>query len=569
MKMTRLLSTLVCGIVLLCGATPVENARPIRVACIGDSITARRGSSKGPESENYPEVMARFLEEALPGAFEVANFGIGGTTGWVCSNPWWNETRFDMLARVRAFQPDILIVMFGVNDCAQWQREGYVNAFAYPWDRGMVEGFLMPKLIDTLPNKPRVIWGTPSWVWGKTAGYRWSTDWPGAESRMASYMVGKDLAFSLSARKMLESALGTPVPCVDVYALTHKKEAWYSAKAGSDGIHPNREGFTAIARAFADAVLETVKSCKISPSDLPTLKELRTKPQAVEVKANLTAIQRAIDAALPGDTIRVAPGKCVLGATPIRIYGKKNLTLEGRGTQLAHDTSTTGRVVEVYSSEGITIRGFSVSGGRVASRKEVPVWPDAKGTWNQTGGGGGFLVIGNRNTVADCTFDDCQASDNLHWAETGGGALAVIGGGNLIENCRVTDCASFARTPTWSRCGGGGIFVRGPESRGVTNVVRNCTVTRCRHETMSSGLAFGSGGGIWTGTSYGKPAAVLRVENCTVTGNTVSCTHPKMRPYVGDAADVGGYRLVLENVKTTSVGPESVLSLPDPPPNKK
>ena len=24
--------------------------------------------------------------------------------------------------------------------------------------------------------------------------------------------------------------------------LTHKKEAWYSAQAGSDGIHPNRLG---------------------------------------------------------------------------------------------------------------------------------------------------------------------------------------------------------------------------------------------------------------------------------------------------------------------------------------
>ena len=67
----------------------------------------------------------------------------------------------------------------------------------------------------------------------------------------------------------------------------------------------------------------------------------------------------------------------------------------------------------------------------------------------------------------------------------------------------------------------------------------------------------------------GKPAAVLRVEDCTVTGNAVSCAHPKARPYVGDAADVGGYRLVLENVKTSSAGPESVLSLPDPPPEKK
>lgn len=36
------------------------------------------------------------------------------------------------------------------------------------------------------------------------------------------------------------------------------------------------------------------------------------------------------------------------------------------------------------------------------------------------------------------------------------------------------------------------------------------------------------------------------------------------RPYVGDAADVGGYRLVLKNVKTTTQGPESVLCLPDP-----
>src|SRR6056297_1224323 len=70
------LSFFIAGILCLASDTSAfaDDTSPIRVACLGDSITA--GARVDAKSESYP---AR-LQELLGDNFEVRNFGIGGAT---------------------------------------------------------------------------------------------------------------------------------------------------------------------------------------------------------------------------------------------------------------------------------------------------------------------------------------------------------------------------------------------------------------------------------------------------------------------------------------------------------
>ena len=74
---------------------------PIRVACVGDSITAESG---------YPSDL-----QALLGAnYTVGNFGSSGSTVSLNSwKPYMNQTEFQ---RALDFNPDIVIIMLGTND---------------------------------------------------------------------------------------------------------------------------------------------------------------------------------------------------------------------------------------------------------------------------------------------------------------------------------------------------------------------------------------------------------------------------------------------------------------------
>jgi lysophospholipase L1-like esterase len=81
--------------------TVKSESGPIRVACVGDSITERSW---------YP-VKLRLL---LGDNYTVANFGVSGSTVSLDSKiPYMNQTEFQMAIQ---FQPDIVIIMLGTND---------------------------------------------------------------------------------------------------------------------------------------------------------------------------------------------------------------------------------------------------------------------------------------------------------------------------------------------------------------------------------------------------------------------------------------------------------------------
>jgi len=83
-------------------------SKVIKVACIGDSITAGHGLEK--EEQKYPYLLGKKLG---PG-FVVENYGADGRAVLKRSNaPYWKDPGFE---KSKESLPDIVIIMLGTND---------------------------------------------------------------------------------------------------------------------------------------------------------------------------------------------------------------------------------------------------------------------------------------------------------------------------------------------------------------------------------------------------------------------------------------------------------------------
>lgn len=127
------------AIAILAGVTAYAS-QPIRVACIGDSIT--RGAGIGdPDMDSYPAVLQRMLGDG----FEVRNYGsdarIMSLEG---DHPYQKEHHY---AEAKAFLPDIVTIMMGTNDSKphNWNQE----LFRASYDQ-------MIKELKNLPSHPDI-----------------------------------------------------------------------------------------------------------------------------------------------------------------------------------------------------------------------------------------------------------------------------------------------------------------------------------------------------------------------------------------------------------------------------
>jgi lysophospholipase L1-like esterase len=83
---------------------PAALGHPVRVACVGDSITQGVGTLK-PAEGSYPAQ----LQTLLGAKWEVQNFGVGGRTMLRKADP------FDFNSALQS-APDVVIIAFGTND---------------------------------------------------------------------------------------------------------------------------------------------------------------------------------------------------------------------------------------------------------------------------------------------------------------------------------------------------------------------------------------------------------------------------------------------------------------------
>jgi acyl-CoA thioesterase I len=189
---------------------------PVRVACVGDSITFGSGV-EGRESNSYPAVLQRLLG----GNFEVQNFGVSGATLLKKGDhPYWNEEAFK---QATAFKPNIVVIKLGTNDSKPQNR---TNIAEFASDlRAMVDHFV------ALETKPRIYLCLPVPVF--------QTQWGINEESVANEVI--PAIKKVAAEKKLT--------VIDLHtALADKKEMF------PDDVHPNAVGAKLIAQTIHAAI---------------------------------------------------------------------------------------------------------------------------------------------------------------------------------------------------------------------------------------------------------------------------------------------------------------------------
>jgi type 1 glutamine amidotransferase/lysophospholipase L1-like esterase len=120
-------------------ASGQSNQGSIRVACIGNSITAGVGAASG---ESYPDQLGRMLG----GKWKVRNFGVSGSTLLNHGDkPYQKERAFHAALQ---YQPQVVIIMLGTNDTKP-QNWKFQDEFAADY-KDLVGQFAR------LPSKPRI-----------------------------------------------------------------------------------------------------------------------------------------------------------------------------------------------------------------------------------------------------------------------------------------------------------------------------------------------------------------------------------------------------------------------------
>jgi lysophospholipase L1-like esterase len=206
----------VCLGTALATATPIDPAKykePVRVACIGDSITQGSGSKGNP----YPKQ----LQQLLGDQWKVGNFGVSGRTLLRKGDfPYWNEKAYQ---NALAFKPDVVIIMLGTNDTKP-QNWKYETEFVADY-RDLVKSFL------ELESKPSVFICRPCPVIG-TGNYG---------------IAEKNIQEQIPRINALAEELKSGV--IDMHAALEKKPEMIP-----DRVHPNANGAGEMAKAAHTAL---------------------------------------------------------------------------------------------------------------------------------------------------------------------------------------------------------------------------------------------------------------------------------------------------------------------------
>lgn len=193
---------------------PAKYAGPVKVACVGDSITQGHGAGGQP----WPTQVGRMLGEK----WEVKNYGISGTTLMNSGDsPYQNQNAF---AAAKASQPDVVVIMLGTNDTKPQNWKNFEADYRKDY-ADLVRQF------SELPSKPRIFVCNPPYI---AKGGNW-----GINERDTKVQI--PVIASLANDKGLE--------VIDVHGALEGKDSLIP-----DNVHPNAAGQTAIAGAIYTAL---------------------------------------------------------------------------------------------------------------------------------------------------------------------------------------------------------------------------------------------------------------------------------------------------------------------------
>ena len=201
---------------LIFALSALSAGEKIRVACIGDSITAGAGV-KGRENF-YPSK----LQEKLGDAYEVRNFGVSGRT--MLSKGDSPYIKDGAWKRAQEFNPNIAIIKIGTNDT---KPQNMVHFAEFEADmKAMVE------TLQALPSKPKIYLAYPVCV----TRMCWGINDPCVRFKV---MPAVD---KIAKEKNLE--------IIDFYNPTFARFDLYA-----EGVHPNNAGADLLAEIAAAKIL--------------------------------------------------------------------------------------------------------------------------------------------------------------------------------------------------------------------------------------------------------------------------------------------------------------------------
>jgi lysophospholipase L1-like esterase len=198
----------------------VENSArplyPLRVACVGDSIT---------EGSGYPDDLRLLLGTD----YTVGNFGVSGSTVSLKSNkPYISQTTFQ---KAKAFLPTIVVIMLGTNDASP-ETYQYLEHSVDDYKQLVGE-------FQALPSGPEIWLVKPPPIYNSGPGPNNTNLVQGVIPNIEQ--VADELNLST----------------IDVYASLANHSEYFP-----DGIHPDSEGAKVIATEVYQAITFT---------DMPTL----------------------------------------------------------------------------------------------------------------------------------------------------------------------------------------------------------------------------------------------------------------------------------------------------------
>jgi len=181
---------------------------PIRVACVGDSIT---------EITGYPSD----LQSLLGSNYSVGNFGVSGSTVLLNSwKPYMNQSEFQ---KALEFQPDIVIIMLGTNDDLQMLRQ-YNASFEQDYAE-LITAF------QRLESRPQI----------------WIVKPPPILSNSPDLSISYFNEVIIPRIEDLANKMNLPV--IDVFTAFGNRTDYFV-----DGVHPNSEGAALIASEVYKAI---------------------------------------------------------------------------------------------------------------------------------------------------------------------------------------------------------------------------------------------------------------------------------------------------------------------------
>ncbi len=230
-----LLPLVICGLVLSLSSFLTTDRETIKVACIEDSITFG-ARLEDPTQDSYPAELQRLLGNT----YAVENFGVSSLTLLKKGMP----TVWDELPKVKASNPDILVISLGTNDTCGFGSCGDRKCWEYK-DEFEQDLRDLIKEVNSWPSTPKIYLCTPSPMVLET---------PGLTEERISGLTERRPRLDQIIEWITSISQEMEIPLIDLnQAMDHQPDLFTE----SDGVHPNKKGYSLIASLIAEKILGT------------------------------------------------------------------------------------------------------------------------------------------------------------------------------------------------------------------------------------------------------------------------------------------------------------------------